>query len=55
MWNGFGKPKLPGEKREGEASRVVVSPATGEVVRAETEEELAAKLRESADEWRKAA
>ena len=55
MWNGFGRPKLPGEKTDGEAPRVVVSPATGEVVRAETEEELAAKLRESADTWREAA
>lgn len=55
MWNGFGKPKLPGEKRDGEASRVVVAPTTGEVVRAETEEELTAKIRGSADEWREAA
>ena len=51
MW---GTPKLPGEKREGGSPKIVAT-ETGEVIRAETDEELAAKLRENAVEWKEAA
>ncbi len=40
--------------REGGSPKIVTTGA-GEVIRAETEEELAAKLRENAVEWKEAA
>ena len=55
MWSGFGKPRLPGEKRTGEAPRVMTSPVTGEVLRAESDEEMADKVRKDAQDWKEAA
>lgn len=47
--------RLPNEKREGEEPVVMLNPTTGEVIRAESPDQVAGAIADNNEEWKKAA